>query len=89
MAGAVGRVSPPGHTRKTWTSLILRPFISGGLAQVALTFRLTFSIHLHKEKKQVRFDVFGFNKQEVGKLANLESFLLGFLDVGQQSSSTF
>lgn len=34
----------------------------------------------------MRVDVFGCNKQEVEKLAN---FLLGFLDVGQQGSSTF
>lgn len=44
--GAEGRFSPPGQALKTWTSLTLRPLSSGGLAQVARTFRLTFSIHL-------------------------------------------
>lgn len=48
-AGAVGRLCPPGHALKTWTSLTLRPLSSGGLAQVALTFRFTFSIQLQEE----------------------------------------
>lgn len=49
--GAGGSLSPPGQTLKTWTSLTLRPLSSGGLAQVARTFRLTFSIHLEEEKR--------------------------------------
>lgn len=44
--GAAGRLSPPGQARKTWTSLTLRPFSSGGFAQVARTFRLTLPIQL-------------------------------------------
>lgn len=49
--GAEGRLSPPGQALKTWTSLTLRPLSSGGLAQVARTFRLTFSIHLDEEER--------------------------------------
>lgn len=47
--GGEGRFSPPGQALKMWTSLTLRPFSSGGLAQVARTLRLTSSIHLDKE----------------------------------------
>lgn len=50
-AGAEGRLSPPGQALNPWTSLTLRPRNSGGLAQVARTFRLTFSIHLDKKKR--------------------------------------
>lgn len=53
--GAAGRLSPPGQALKTWTSLTLRPLSSGGLAQVARTFRLTFSIHLEKEERGYYF----------------------------------
>lgn len=49
--GVEGRLSPPGQALKTWTSFTLRPLSSGGLAQVARTFRLTFSIHLGEEKR--------------------------------------
>ena len=44
--GEYSRLSPPGQALKMWTSFTRRPRISGGLAQVARTFRLTFSIHL-------------------------------------------
>lgn len=40
---------PPGQLLKTWTSLTLWPLSSGGWPQVALTFRLTCSIHLEAE----------------------------------------
>lgn len=53
--GIEGRLSPPGQALKTWTSLTLRPLSSGGLAQVARTFRLTFSIHLDLEEKFTYF----------------------------------
>lgn len=48
--GGEGRLSPPGQALKTWTSFTLRPVSSGGLAQVARTFRLTFSIHLDEDE---------------------------------------
>ena len=54
--GEVGRLPPPGQALKMWTSFTRRPRISGGLAQVARTFRLTFSIHLG-EKKQINMDI--------------------------------
>ncbi len=53
--GGEGRLSPPGQALKMWTSLTLRPLSSGGLAQVARTFRLTFSIHLDEEERSKYF----------------------------------
>lgn len=49
--GTAGRLFPPGQALKMWTSLTLRPLTSGGLAQVARTLRLTFSIHLNEEEQ--------------------------------------
>lgn len=53
MVGVEGRPSPPGQALKMWTSLTLRPLSSGGFAQVARTFRLTFSIHLDLKENLV------------------------------------
>lgn len=69
--GAGGRLSPPGQTLKTWTSLTLRPLNSGGLAQVARTFRLTFSIHLEEQK---RSNPFIKDNQAVNKPTKMGSF---------------